>query len=486
MKLHEMDFKRRFSVNFYKNLTLKLGEMSFSKDFVKEKKRGDLYPVLEAAPNSYEEIRNHTWHTTGKITRLLGQHFPYATYEMTIEKLNGFAGFTFTSPTARIEIGLKQTKNGLCACCVNGDEQIIPAGIRFTPGLGLLVTARCGNFDVYLRKSDGLSLLCTFTAGNFADTGYRRVFIRTTAAVTLNSASVSDVRFYLDCGISQADIRPIRYENGEVMVEQGKIWLTLSVRMEAGGWQGVVSWIPGTCEFELTGALFYDSGDDLWGSDVAASILYHREKKQWYIWVCMFSRGHYLGHAVADGDVRFGVNVIDITLMKKMPDVPDDTLFLGKRGDEDPDFFYDKDTGLWRMCICRVASEGNAYRYFFFESENPFDGYRLVGHTLSGAETGGSFVKIEGDVYFVTGNDFSKRADYRIYKWGTFDSFEKLHCDYDDGGFRGWGTVIPVKMGTRLRYFWLTFDRHNGSSYNWSYGNLYCYEADDYKVIENA
>ena len=49
--------------------------------------------------------------------------------------------------------------------------------------------------------------------------------------------------------------------------------------------------------------------------------------------------------------------------------------------------------------------------------------------------------------------------------------------DYPDGGFRGWGTLMPVKLGSRMRYFWLTFDRHRGSDYNWSYGNLYCFEA---------
>ena len=49
--------------------------------------------------------------------------------------------------------------------------------------------------------------------------------------------------------------------------------------------------------------------------------------------------------------------------------------------------------------------------------------------------------------------------------------------NYPDGGFRGWGTVVPIKLGSRNRYFWLTFDRHNGSNYNWSYGNLYCFEA---------
>jgi hypothetical protein len=31
-------------------------------------------------------------------------------------------------------------------------------------------------------------------------------------------------------------------------------------------------------------------------------------------------------------------------------------------------------------------------------------------------------------------------------------------------------------MGSRIRRFWLTFDRHNGSDYEWSYGNLYCFE----------
>lgn len=49
--------------------------------------------------------------------------------------------------------------------------------------------------------------------------------------------------------------------------------------------------------------------------------------------------------------------------------------------------------------------------------------------------------------------------------------------DFDDGGFRGWGTIIPVELGSRKRYFWLTFDRHKGSNYNWSYGNIYCFEA---------
>ena len=74
---------------------------------------------------------------------------------------------------------------------------------------------------------------------------------------------------------------------------------------------------------------------------------------------------------------------------------------------------------------------------------------------------------------FACGNSFNLRANYRIY---TKDGMIEPTFDFDDGGFRGWGTIIPVKMGSR-RYFWLTFDRHNASDYNWSYGNIYCFEG---------
>jgi hypothetical protein len=49
--------------------------------------------------------------------------------------------------------------------------------------------------------------------------------------------------------------------------------------------------------------------------------------------------------------------------------------------------------------------------------------------------------------------------------------------NYPDGGFRGWGTLMPIRQGSRTRYYWLTFDRRLGSDFNWSYGNLYCFEA---------
>ena len=189
------------------------------------------------------------------------------------------------------------------------------------------------------------------------------------------------------------------------MLTDGKLYLTASIRQEEQMFQGVFSWVPGTAQLELTGALFYDSGDGKWCGDVAASVLYHRELQQWYLWVCSFNHGHVLGHAAFSGDPRFGVNVIDITLMPKEENsgLKD---FAAMAQDEDPDFFYDAAQNRWLMAICRIDPVTRGYRYVFFASKEPFSGYQYLGQGLDGAETGGSFVRLEGETVFVCGNDF--------------------------------------------------------------------------------
>jgi len=158
----------------------------------------------------------------------------------------------------------------------------------------------------------------------------------------------------------------------------------------------------------------------------------------------------------------------------------DDRLWLGKSGDEDPDFVYDREKGKWFMTICRGVKENgrNQYRYFLFESDEPFAGYKFRDCTLTGANTGGSIFRVGGRYYFACGSNFNVRAQYNIYDLNDFSKYEQVKCDFDDGGFRGWGTIIPVPCGNRTKYMWMTFDRHGGSSYNWSYGNIYVYESD--------
>ena len=100
-------------------------------------------------------------------------------------------------------------------------------------------------------------------------------------------------------------------------------------------------------------------------------------------------------------------------------------------------------------------------------------GFKYIGKGVEGSETGGSFFRVGGELFFACGNGGGKTSDYRIY---GKNGMQNARFNYPDGGFRGWGTVIPLTLGSRKRYFWLTFDRHNASENNWSYGNLYCFE----------
>ena len=471
MSLNKRTWHRLFSQSFYKNKKLPMGEMTFVRDYVHDT-RGDLHPLLRCSQDAKEAVYDNAYHlTSGFSERLLGQYFPYASYEVTFSTCSGRCGFVFHIPGADASVICGTDTITFDA---DGQKEVL-ALPDASDTRTLIVTCRKQFFDVYDLQNGIARFLHTFSAEGFAESIRQQVFERGHAAVYAEgSATVHAASFYIDCGVGQADLRPIHYENGDILHEDGKVYLTFSIRMQENGFQAILSWVPGTSQLELTGALFFDCGDGCWRNYLASSILYDRRYRLWYIWVSAFENQVRLACGSCAGDPRFGVNVVDVTVME--PAGPEDTYesFKGYKGDEDPDFYYNEEEQLWYMAICRLDPVNGKYRYAFFTSEQPLSGYQYIGCGNVGSETGGSFVTIDGERCFVCGNDFNQRANYRIYhKDGMYDAA----FDYDDGGFRGWGSVIPVQMGSRTRYFWITFDRHKGSDYNWSYGNIYCFEG---------
>ena len=477
MILSDVTFKRKFSFSAYKNHKILMSEMTFTKDFVTDK-RGDLYPILYKSDDCQESVVYNRYHLHGgSIKRWTAQFFPYSTYEMTAHTPNGKSGFCFSIPNGQTEIltdGQKLYINTASKSISACDEISVPDWVNDT--WTMLISCRPGAFDIFFKRNEQPIFFHSFLTEIFDNSSHQDVFMNGAVAVSAEGTAVLyAVSSYVDCGGSQADMRAIRYENGQVMLEQGKIYLTMSIRIQEKYFQAIFSWVPGTAQLEMTGALFFDSGDGNWCGDISSSILYHRQWRKWLLWVVSFNHDHVLGHASFEGDPRFGVNVIDIELMEQAPAGTPITTFTGILHDEDPDFFYDEAQDKWFMAICRLdPSIDNRYRYIFFESSSPFEGYKYIGQSLEGTETGGSFVKIKGEQLFVCGNDFALTSNYRIY---SKDGMENAKFDLPDGGFRGWGTLIPVPQGSRIRYYWITFDRHNHSDYKWSYGNLYCFEA---------
>lgn len=470
MNIEDIKFQRVFSKSMYKTLKLPLGEMTFTKDFINDN-RGDLYPVT-AKDDACVECVEHNQYIVknGSVERMFTRFFPYATYEIAFSDLNGSCGFVFHLADREAELICNRNallfSDGICEKKAELTEQL-SCGI-------IMVSCRPGAFDIYFVNNGKPDYIHTFQTEVFACSNEKKLFDNGFVSLfSSGSVIINDVSSYIDCGISQADIRAIRYENGDVIFENGKVYFTASVRIQEGGFQGIFAWTPSTGSIEFTGALFFDVGDGFWRNYLASSLKYNRSTNEWYIWTSSFEHKHILCYASFRGEPRFGVNVIDVTAMKPA-DKENITDFVGFKGDEDPDFYYDEDAQKWYMAICRLDPSINAYKYMFFESDNPFGDYEFIGQGYDGAETGGSFVNIGGETAFVCGNSFEKRANYRIY---TKNGMNEAKFDFDDGGFRGWGTIIPVTMGSRKRYFWLTFDRHNGSAYNWSYGNIYCFEA---------
>ncbi len=464
-------FNRLFSKSIHKNQKLSVAEMTFFKDFV-DNENGDLYPVIYKSEDCEELVSDNKYLLkNGRSERFFCRFFPYATYEISASVSGGSVGFGFNFPADVLSLTFTEDKLCFSDGEINCDYELPKTEGSVTT---MLVTCRPGEMDVYFKNDGKISFFVTIASKKLWHTNKQSVFENTSVCLAAQGkCEVFAVSSYIDNGIAIADIRAVRYENGSTMYENGKIYFTASVRMEKESFQGVFSWTPATSEFTLTGCIFFDCGDGVLCGDVASSLLYNRKTDKWMLWMCAFSHGHILGHSEFLGDVRFGINYVDAELMEKAAEDSDFTSFLGFEGDEDPDFYFDEDSGLWRMAICRLDTEKRQYKYVFFQSERPFDGYSYVCCGVEGCETGGSFVNIEGERCFICGNSFTEKSNYRIY---CPDGLEIAEFDYPDGGFRGWGTVVPVQMGSRTRYFHITFDRHNAGDYNWSYGNLYCYE----------
>ena len=473
-------FKRKFSISMYKNMGISLGEMNFLKDFVNDT-RGDLYPVFEKSEDCIEYVDANRYHTErGSIERVFCQFFPFATYEIKAESVMGEVGFVFRLPNVFATVSFVKNEAGksLFYRCGEHTESIaLPED--FTETSPWMVTCRPGFFDIYYRVNGGAKYLTTVDEPLFAESNRYTTFKDgNVSLIAVGSVSVSSVTSCLDNGVSIADFRALKYEDGTVINENGKVYFTASIRTHAGNYQSIFSWVPATMQLEMTGILFFDNGDGFWRGYIASTLVYHREKKLWYVWVSSFEHEHILAYGTFEGDPRSGIGVVDVTVMDKAPEGAAMTDFVGFFRDEDPDLIYDTKNDRWLLAICRIDHKAKKYRYVFYESNDPFKNFRAIGCGVAeeASETGGSFVLVDGEIHFVCGNTFDRRSEYRIY---NKDGMRLANFRYPDGGFRGWGCVMPVKLGSRTRYFWLTFDRHNGSSYNWSYGNFYCFEAEE-------
>lgn len=286
---------------------------------------------------------------------------------------------------------------------------------------------------------------------------------------------IGRVESALTTGIGLADIRAITYENGDPLLDQGRLWYTMSIRGRAlpHHIQGVFSMDPSVFDIRFEGIILFDRNDGLLRNEIASHIYYDRRHDIWRGLTTGFSayanpetEKKQLLAIESKEDPRSGFSI--------MSAVP-----FGMAGDiEDPHILFDSVAGKWRMLTCE---NHDGYKAIILESDHWNKDYKRIAGPVDHNSTGTSIQKIDGQRYCFSG---SSEREIFIYTYPGLAEAGTLKMDLppwnETSGTRVWPNVVQLPVGYPFRYVALMMDRFNYPGLkgpHWSYGALYLYHG---------
>jgi hypothetical protein len=292
-----------------------------------------------------------------------------------------------------------------------------------------------------------------------------------------SSVAVRGIKSFLSPGCGQADIRAITKPDGEPLIENDRLWFTMTVRGRAlpHPMQGVFSMNPSVFDLKFEGIIAFDTGDGMLRNELASHLFYDDASKEWRGWTVGFSAygndSQGAKKAVlavsSKRDPRKGFSI-----MKAKP------IGLPPGMHEDPHGIYDSEAGKWRMLL---AEHDGKFRASVWESDAWDHGYKRLSGPVEMDSTGTSIQKIGSKRYAMFGS-----ADRKVYvrAYPGLEPAGELNLylpPWDDqSGTRIWPNVIPLPEGYPSRYLALMMDRLNFPGMpkqNWTYGAMYLYHA---------
>ena len=288
---------------------------------------------------------------------------------------------------------------------------------------------------------------------------------------------INNVDMSLSTGVGLADIRAITYENGEPLLDQGRLWYTMSIRGRAlpHHIQGVFSMNPTLFDVKLEGIVVFDRDDGLLRNEIASHIFYDRNLDLWRGITTGFSayanidkEKKQLLTIESEKDPRFGFSIMTAQSFGVVGDI------------EDPHVLYDTDEKKWRMLTC-INQDG--YKAIMMESDFWNKDYRIIAGPVKQNSTGTSIQSIGDKRYCFSG---SSERDIFIYTYPNLKEAGTLKMDLppwnEKSGTRVWPNVVQLPDGYPFKYVALMMDRFNYPSMhgpNWTYGALYLYHGYD-------
>ena len=286
---------------------------------------------------------------------------------------------------------------------------------------------------------------------------------------------VNRVEMALTTGVGLADIRPITYENGDPLLDQGRLWYTMTIRGRdlPHHIQGVFSMNPTVFDLKLEGIILFDLNDGLFRNEIGSHVYYDRKHNIWRGLTCGFTafanrdkEKKQLFAIESKRDPRFGFSIMNAVPFDMVGDI------------EDPYIFFDSVAKKWRMLTCQIH---NGYKNFIWESDHWDKGYKRIAGPVEHNSTGVCVLKVGDKLYCISGS--SERKIF-IYTYPDLKEAGTLKMDLppwnETSGTRVWPNIVQLPEGYPFKYVALMMDRFNYPGLkgpNWSYGALYLYHG---------
>jgi hypothetical protein len=430
-----------------------------------------------------------------RADRWIGGFNPFASYDISLERFSGSGevGILFRDSGQENRIGASLVvTDGTCSAIrwvvvKNGREVVredhpLPEGVKPVFPLRFRVQMLAVGVNLFLETHGQSHLIaCPDFSTHFElrqKSLMRRFEFCLHSELSAGAAVViREMTAALSPGCGQADIRAITRPDGSPLIDEGRLWFTMTVRGRGlpHPMQGVFSMNPSVFDLKFEGIIVFDTGDGMLRNELASHLFYDDATKEWRGWTVGFSA--YGSDAKGTQKAVLAVSSTrdprkGFSIMRAKP------VGLPQGMHEDPHGIYDAEAGKWRMLLAEHAGK---FRASMWESDAWDHGYKRISGPVEMDSTGTSIAKVGSKRYAMFGS-----ADRKVYV-RTYPGLEpagelNLHLPpwNDDYGTRIWPNVIPLPEGYPAPYIALMMDRANFPGMpkqNWTYGALYLYHG---------
>ena len=431
-----------------------------------------------------------------RADRWIGGFNPFASYDVSLEQFNGSGeiGILFRDSVQENRIGASLVvSSGNCSAIrwvvikegkeVARKDYPFPEGMKPVFPMRFRVQMLAVGVNLFL-ETNGQSHLVAYP--DFSEHfELREKSLMNRFEFCLHSdlsagatAVIGEMTAALSPGCGQADIRAITRPDGEPLMDEGRLWFTMTIRGRGlpHPLQGVFSMNPSVFDLRFEGIIVFDTGDGMLRNELASHLFYDEASKEWRGWTVGFSA--YGNDAQGAQKAVLAVSSTKdprkgFSIMRAKP------VGLPPGMHEDPHGIYDAEAGKWRML---VAEHAGKFRASIWESDDWDHGYSRLSGPVEMDSTGTSIQKIGSKRYAMFGS-----ADRKVYicSYPGLEPAGELNLHLppwdDQSGTRIWPNVLPLPEGYPARYIALMMDRQNFPGMpkqNWTYGAMYLYHAN--------